>query len=294
VTTTGYGGRWGTSVLDYYTGSFNGTSSASPIVAGAAAALSSTLEIRTGRPPTPAQVRDTLVATGTPQSIPGTLVQNIGPLPNLAAALATPTVTLPSEPTAVVGTVTSATSARVSWAPPLDDGGSPITGYLVSRDGGGTGKPIWATAVPATTFSQGFNKLTTGATYRLSVAAINTRGTGPEVSVSVLVKVTTAPGAPVIGTAQAGTAGGAITARATWSPPPTDGGAPVTGYRVRALRMSSSGAVLSTTVSDVQSASARSLSMTLPRKGQYRFTVQAINTVGAGPQSARSNKVAGR
>jgi hypothetical protein len=36
------------------------------------------------------------------------------------------------------------------------------------------------------------------------------------------------------------------------------------------------------------------LSMTLPRTGNYRFTVQAINAVGDGPQSPRSNLVAGR
>lgn len=295
VTSAGYGDRWGSSILDFYTGGFSGTSSASPIVAGAAAAMSSALEARTGQPPTPAQVRQTLVATGTPQyNLTSGPVQNIGPLPNLAAALGTVTATPPQAPTLATATVTSATSARLTWAPPLNDGGSPVAGYLVARDGGGTGKPSWSKVVPATTGAQGFSKLTTGATYRLSVAAINAEGTGPEAAVSVLVRTATAPSAPVIGTAQAGAAGGAITARAAWSPPASDGGATVTGYRVRALRMSEAGAVLSTTTSTVQSASARNLSMTLPRKAKYRFTVQAINSVGAGPQSARSKLVAGR
>jgi len=63
---------------------------------------------------------------------------------------------------------------------------------------------------------------------------------------------------------------------------------------VRALRMSSSGAVLSTTTSAVQPASRRSLVMTLPATGNYRFTVQARNAIGSGAQSARSNQVAGR
>jgi hypothetical protein len=58
--------------------------------------------------------------------------------------------------------------------------------------------------------------------------------------------------------------------------------------------MSSTGSVLSTTTSAVQPATARSLSMTLPQTGNYRFTAEAINAAGSSPQSARSNQVAGR
>jgi hypothetical protein len=79
-----------------------------------------------------------------------------------------------------------------------------------------------------------------------------------------------------------------------WGAPTSNGGTAVTGYRVRALRMSSTGAVLSTTTSAVQPATARALTMTLPAVGSYRFTVQAVNAVGSGALSARSNLVAGR
>ncbi len=34
--------------------------------------------------------------------------------------------------------------------------------------------------------------------------------------------------------------------------------------------------------------------MTLPQTGNYRFTVQARNAIGSGPQSTRSNLVAGQ
>ena len=58
--------------------------------------------------------------------------------------------------------------------------------------------------------------------------------------------------------------------------------------------MSAAGAVLATTTSAVQPATARTLVMTLPVAGNYRFTVQAINAIGNSQQSLRSNLVAGR
>jgi subtilisin family serine protease len=65
----------------HYTGEFSGTSSASPIVAGAAILL----EDSTGRALTPREVRARLTATGTPQT--GDVSEAIGPRPDLARAL---------------------------------------------------------------------------------------------------------------------------------------------------------------------------------------------------------------
>jgi hypothetical protein len=87
VATAGYGDLWaGDEPNRWYTRSFSGTSSATPIVASAAASLSSAYEAKNGRAPTPAEVRSLLKATGTPQD---TSVDqgHIGPLPNLAEAL---------------------------------------------------------------------------------------------------------------------------------------------------------------------------------------------------------------
>lgn len=98
-----YGGRvdvqgWGRKVatLDYgdlqrcagvdrlYTDEFSGTSSASPIVAGAAVLLEGIARERGAVVP-PAALRDLLRATGTPQA--GGTAQAIGPLPDLARAI---------------------------------------------------------------------------------------------------------------------------------------------------------------------------------------------------------------
>jgi hypothetical protein len=90
VTTTGYGDAQGGGEDRWYTLRFSGTSSASPIVTGAAAAIQGKAKARpSGAPLTPARVRKLLIDTGTPQENgPGVpLSQHIGPQPNLPAAL---------------------------------------------------------------------------------------------------------------------------------------------------------------------------------------------------------------
>jgi len=87
VTTSGYGGLFngGGDPDQYYTSGFSGTSSASPIVASAAAALQG-IRMASGAPPLePALVRQILSDTGTPQQS-GPFPGNIGPRPNLDAA----------------------------------------------------------------------------------------------------------------------------------------------------------------------------------------------------------------
>ncbi|MBN1304120.1 MAG: S8 family serine peptidase, partial [Anaerolineales bacterium] len=99
VTTTGYGDLYtGGSEDTEYTDAFSGTSSASPIVTGAAALLSSIYQ-QAGHTPTPAWVRSQLTNTGSPQqddpSYP--LSQNIGPRPDLKTALAALMKTPPAD-----------------------------------------------------------------------------------------------------------------------------------------------------------------------------------------------------
>ena len=90
VVTTGYGDLYSADGMNsFYTAVFNGTSSATPTVAGACAGLQAHHKITNfGAVLTPREVRDILRATGSPQ-IAGTnpVTQNIGPRPNLRAAL---------------------------------------------------------------------------------------------------------------------------------------------------------------------------------------------------------------
>jgi hypothetical protein len=101
------------------------------------------------------------------------------------------------------------------------------------------------------------------------------------------------PSAPVISPANPGAIGGAITARANWAPPLSNGGSAINGYVVTALRINAAGTVIGQTVSAVQPATARSLTMTLAA-GNYRFVVRARNVRGLSALSARSNLVTAR
>ena len=90
VATTGYGNFYRnpddfTNSNSWYTNSFSGTSSASPIVAGAAANLEGIALKQFGTPSSPAEIRELLVGTGNPQL--GNTAEHIGPRPDLRSAI---------------------------------------------------------------------------------------------------------------------------------------------------------------------------------------------------------------
>jgi hypothetical protein len=90
VTTAGYGALYDPLAGDLrrmYTNAFSGTSSASPIVAGAAVAVQGALRASADAPLDSHEMRTLLQQTGTPQ-VEGAYPGHIGPMPNVPAALA--------------------------------------------------------------------------------------------------------------------------------------------------------------------------------------------------------------
>ncbi len=84
VTTAGYGDLYGTGgFLFFYTATFSGTSSATPIVTGAGIMINGIYREAFGQGLDPLALRDLLISTGTPQGSGG----QIGPRPNVRAAL---------------------------------------------------------------------------------------------------------------------------------------------------------------------------------------------------------------
>jgi serine protease len=85
VTTTGYGDLFDAGARQLYTGTFSGTSSATPIVAGVVTQIQGALKGLGRAPARPTVLRAALVATGTPQVTPP--AGKIGPLPATERAL---------------------------------------------------------------------------------------------------------------------------------------------------------------------------------------------------------------
>ncbi|HMB70272.1 MAG TPA: S8 family serine peptidase, partial [bacterium] len=86
VYSTGYGDLWSGSASNRqqdYTQTFNGTSSATPMIVGAAAAVQGIAKAKYGITLTPSQMRGSLKRDGTPQNGGA----NIGPMPNLVTAI---------------------------------------------------------------------------------------------------------------------------------------------------------------------------------------------------------------
>lgn len=210
----------------------------------------------------------------------------------LVGAAVTPTT--PVSPNAIAGR----SSALVRWAAP-GNGGSAITGYTIKVVNGITGAQIGAlrsitAAKDTSSNSLNVTGLTGGIAVRFVVQARNAVGASAfSPGSNRVTPLLSTPGAAVIQRANPGARGGAITAKANWTPPASTGGSAINGYQVTALRLSATGRVMSSRTSVVQHFSARSLSMTL-QPGNYRFVVRARNRLGYGVYSSRSTLVTAR
>ncbi|WP_158510569.1 fibronectin type III domain-containing protein [Actinoplanes friuliensis] len=180
----------------------------------------------------------------------------------------------PGPPTRVAATAQDR-SALVRWKPPESTGGSPVSGYVVTAQPGGA--TITTTAVT----SVQVGGLVNGRRYTFTVAAVNVAGTGARSrpSAPVVPQAATRPGRARSVSAVAGNQSATV----TWKPPAGDGGSPITGYRVRAVP----GDTETTVTGDVRSTTVSGLT----NGTRYRFTVVAVNAVGAGPSSDRSRVV---
>jgi hypothetical protein len=112
-----------------------------------------------------------------------------GTSPAASGLVKTP-ATPPSGPADVTSTFNtccpSNLTARILWDAPLYTGGAPITNYRISRDGPDDQGTVGFTALlSASSRSATFNHVIKGYLYHLSVWAINSKGSGTVVTVTV-------------------------------------------------------------------------------------------------------------
>ncbi len=163
---------------------------------------------------------------------------------------------------------------RLSWSPPASDGGSPVTAYRIYR-GTAPGGEVWLVEVGNVTAYDDAG-LPNGVPEYYQVAALNAVGEGPRSSES-----TATPAAPPSAPLTVRATGGDGSVALSWDPPASDGGLPITGYRI--YRGTSLGSeTLHTTVGAVLNYTDR----TVTNGVTYYYVVAAVNAAGEGPPSA--------
>jgi hypothetical protein len=204
-----------------------------------------------------------------------------------AIADTTPVTVAPGPPTGVLATRGN-TMVTLSWTPPLDNGGSPITDYqIVALPVGGAPSTYFVSTAGNPNFNRtDITGLTNGTTYTFDVSAGNKTGPGGTTAYgsagrSNSVTPATTPGAPTGVTATARFQSAIL----GWTPPASNGGDSITSFRITVSPFIAGSPFM---------AQGRDTSFTvtgLTNGTSYSFTIAAVNTVGAGPDSAPATAI---
>lgn len=186
------------------------------------------------------------------------------------------TVTIPTEPDppTVVSATPGVGEATACWTAPVNDGGSPITGYTATASPGGNIASVGGGVSCATVTG-----LTKGTAYTFTVVATNAVGDSVPSQPSNPATVTGPPDPPVNVSATAAQKSAIV----NWDAPANEGGTAVTLYTVTAAP----GGVTATTDGSGRTVTVGNLS----NGTTYTFTVTATNAVGTSAPSQPSNAV---
>ena len=169
--------------------------------------------------------------------------------------------TVPGAPTNVTATAGNG-NATINWQPPINTGGSAITGYQVSTNG-----TTW-TNVGSNIRSHTFQGLTNGTSVTLRVRAVNAAGNST-IANAPAVTPRAVPSAPTNVTATAGNGSATI----NWQPPTNTGGSAITGYQV-----STNGTTWTNVGSNIRSHTFQGLT----NGTSVTLRVRAVNAAGNG------------
>ena len=154
---------------------------------------------------------------------------------------------------ALPGPATSVTAQRgnkavtLSWQEPLNVGDAAITGYVL-HELALDGTVLKTAKVSTGARAYAWQGLTNGTPYTFDVTAVSGDFNGSTVATGSVTPART-PWRPHIGVASSGALGAASSVSVSWTAPASDGGSPLTGYVVKALRIGNTGAVVQSVVS---------------------------------------------
>jgi hypothetical protein len=190
---------------------------------------------------------------------------------------------VPGVATNLQTTANSDGTVTLTWVPPADNGGRPITGYRVIVDNGPAAGP-WPSAstwYPAGTTTATLNGLTLGSQYTFRVLTNNLRGFSTSGESEPPILSATLPSAPPSVTVVQSGSGGLVV---NWTAAAPNGSA-VIEYQVRSVP------VISGTPRNV---SGLTTTFTGLSSGQtYTFYVRARNVAGWGPERSASGIAGG-
>ncbi|MFL5641810.1 MAG: FG-GAP-like repeat-containing protein [Chloroflexota bacterium] len=217
-------------------------------------------------PPSPTPT-PTAVVTPKPTAIP---TPTPTPVP-------TPTPQLPSAPRNLTSSPNLAAGVGLTWAEPTIQGTGGVSGYRIYRSADGASWGSLATVGTVLTFTD--TTVPNGARFSYSVAALGPFGEGPRSS-AVVAQRAVPPGTPT--TLTATTAAGKTGIALSWKAPTSDGGSPVTGYRIYRGTASGSEAFLVSVGATTTSFTDASVG----HKIRYYYRLTAVNAVGEGAAAA--------
>lgn len=211
------------------------------------------------------------LANGTTYSVKLRAINAIGISSASEAVSATP-ASAPDAPRQV-SVSAGQTSAVISWAAPVSNGGLAITGYTAKAYTASIGGASAATCT-TTALTCSISGLTNGTTYYMAVVATNAAGSSVETSPRISVIPAAAPGAPTLNSVSAGNSYLSV----AFTAGSVDSNAPITGYEY-STNGGTNWVPASGTVSPL-------LISPLTNGVTYSVKIRALSIIGSGAASA--------
>ena len=195
--------------------------------------------------------------------------------------------TKPGPPATLNAQVTGPSTIDISWTPPTETGGSPITGYRVRVFVGEDFSTETFVDVEPTVRSYTVTGLMASTKYTISLQPSN--AIGSDGSFKLVQPTTAALTAPAAPTGLTATADGPTKIKLTWTAPTDNGGAAITGYKIESrLRSETS---FSTLVPDTKTTKTDTTHTGLAPSTQRFYRVRAINSEGPGAPSSSATAI---